>query len=275
VHGSYYKEPTYRGLQVYLGTALAGRCAFGRQVSAVRLIDDNCNLALGDATKVSYKDGKIANLSLTRGLDADTLAVDTGDGTFKKGPVQTSLCGQPVLVNGAWYEVKVSPDGTKISAAPTGAKSGWIRFAHRTTGAVLLGTKAVFEVSDSQKPVAVPADRYLIARYQMSLEADRPDRPRPTMTAEMGKLFDVPAGETLTAPIGPPLTASVEVSHGFGGILGSSKAVVLSLSLVDAGGAKVSYLHLPGGKYGRPAPPKVTIHDANGKEVYTCTMEYG
>ena len=45
------------------------------------------------------------------------------------------------------------------------------------------------------------------------------------------------------------------------------------LQLEDANGKKLSGLVLPTGK--RPLPPRVTITDAGGNEVYTFSMRYG
>ncbi len=63
-----------------------------------------------------------------------------------------------------------------------------------------------------------------------------------------------------------PVAAWAQVRNQRGGI-------AFILQLEDANGEKLSGLVLPTGR--RPLPPKVTISDAGGNEVYTFSMRYG
>ena len=63
-----------------------------------------------------------------------------------------------------------------------------------------------------------------------------------------------------------PITASVHARN-------VRSQISFTLLLKDANGKPLSGLVLPTGK--RPPPPKVTVVDAEGNEVYTFSMRYG
>ena len=63
-----------------------------------------------------------------------------------------------------------------------------------------------------------------------------------------------------------PISASLQARN-------STGRIAFMLQLHDANGKKLSSLVLPTGK--RPLPPRVTITDAAGNDVYTFRMRYG
>ncbi len=265
VRGGYFKSGTYRQMNVSFGTAVEGTCAFGEKTYAVRVIDGNNNLRLGDVTTKKKQSGKL------RGINAgDTLVVDTGDGSFAKSI--KSFYGQPVLVDGKWYDVTISADASKVSAKPLVITTGMIKIAHKEWSATFIGEKYILKLKGDAAPIAVPPDRYVVTDYQEMVRTDLGKPPANLLTGRggfyrgKGKVVDVKADQTTEIPIGSPLTASITAKQ-------SGRTMRLSLVLTDASGASVDNLSDPKG--GNPPAPKVEIFDAEGKSVYKCTLEYG
>ena len=182
-------------------------------------------------------------------------------------------------MDGVWYEVTVTGDGTKVAAKPLAIKTGRIRVPHEQWSATFIGEKFFLTVKGGKEPTALPADRYIITRYQESLRLD--DGKMATLSrsgrreayAGRAKVFDVPAGKTTELAVGSPLTAGLTISR-TGGIL-SARSVRIDLELKDASGAAIDGLSVPGGRSGRPACPTVDVFDAKGSPVYHCKLEYG
>ncbi len=270
VEGSYNKSSTYRYLNMFLGTGMDGRCAFGDKTYPVRIVDGNHNLRFGDTPNVFQQGGRVRSRAGGPQLSADTLIVDTGEG-FDQSKTK-SFFGQPVLVDGAWYDVKLSEDASKISAKPSEAKTGTIQIPQKQWTAKFIGGKYVLVLSGTDKPVAVPADSYVIADYQITIpgQSGLPSAMlmagRMALYGQEGKLVEVPEGQTVSIPIGPPLTGSIQASQ-------SGRTVNFSLKLADAAGSSVDYLTLAGGR--QPPEPHVEVFDKAGKSVYTGKMQYG
>lgn len=233
VQGNYYKSDSHRQMRLNLGRGKQGRCAFGKKVCAVRLVDGNNNLAVGDAARAQ----RLACAGRFF-LDGDTLLIDTGDGTFTDAnSVRKVFCGQPVLLGGVWYEVKISPDEMKISAAKADVKAARIKIDHDSWQGIWLGEEHVLSLAGGREPLDVPAGNYVIAQYRETVkhaggragELRRGDR-----EARMGKakVFEVPAGKTTEIAIGSPMTAGLAVRQ-------SQREVNFSLDLKDASGATI------------------------------------
>ncbi|HET6428630.1 MAG TPA: hypothetical protein VFJ30_09485 [Phycisphaerae bacterium] len=268
VSGEYYKSGSYRRLTLSVGAAVEGACRFGGKTYKVRVIDGDNNVGFGDAAEAAMRAGKLRALA-----PGDTLAIDTGDGTFQRSVIQ-SLYGQPVLVDGQWYDVRVSQDGAKIAAEPVPVEAGRIRIDHPRWKARLVGAKHILCLTGGKDPIPVPADRYVFLDYtEFGLDADGEAaqlmcRGREAYSGT-AKAFDVPAGSTTEIVVGSPLTATIDVQHR------SGSDYSLSLKLLDASGARVDGLTVPSLRSGRPDPPKVDILNAGGERVYSSTLEYG
>ena len=263
VRGSYYKSDTYRRMTLTLSTAVEASCKFGEKTCKVRLIDGTNNLKMADAARPIVSGGRPNYYQA-----GDTIAVDTGDGTFTKG-VRKSFYGQPVIVGGKAYTVSLSADGTKVSVEPSTAALGKIQVDQPVWEAKLVSAKHVTFVSGGKEPVEVPEGNYAIVGYQV-----RPEAKSPAMlggrgpTDKQGRpvLLAVAAGGVTALAIGAPLKAVVEPTQ-------TDDMVRLSLALTDAAGGRISSLANNDGTL--PPPPKVKVVDDQGKTVYEKTLEYG
>jgi hypothetical protein len=266
VAGMYRKYPEggLRFVTMSLYVCVGGTCAFGEKTCPVRILDGDGNLKFGDAVR------------LVRGAQArpgtgDLLFVDTGDGSFRKDVVR-AYCGQPVCVNGAWYEVTVSDDGSKVAAKPVKVETGQIRIDHPSWEAVLIGKKHLLSLTGGTKPVDVPADEYALLNYYEQGPADSAgDRPMVVCWnneaySGKGRTVEVAAGKTAELAIGSPLQATLDANQ-------DKQQVTFSFKLADATGAPVLYVTKGDGE---PVdPPKLEVFDSQQKSVYSGSMEYG
>ena len=259
VRGYYYVRGSYRYLGLQFGTALEGSCAFGAQVYRVRIIDGDGNFRCGDPAKMKVKDGKAGEIAL-----GDTLQVFGGD---KGASVQRVFFGQRVKVDGKWYDVKISPDGSKVSAAAAKVQMGQVRIPREQWSATLVGTKHFVMLSGGAAPVKVPAGEYVFMAYtEMHKDGARlrcfgGRAPQGTL-----KVFTVSAGKVTDLVAGSPLTAGLDVKS-------RDATTEFSLRILDASGASVANLAIANGQ--RPDAPQIEIHDAAGKKIYDGKMRYG
>jgi len=270
VRGHYYKmmqnngltQTPYRQMTLNVGMAVEGKGKFGKRVLPVRIIDGNGNMKAGDAWRVVSRSARTG----------DTLAIDTGDGSFTKS-VSKSCFGSPIEVDGAWYSVALGDKGKTLTVAPVDVELGKIHIKQPKWSCMLIGDTHLLRLTGGTEPVSVPVDSYMVTQYQQWGQADAQGR-RPSLsctdftTRGADKaLVTIQAGKTAEVQVGSPLTASVIATPRSDGV------VSLALSLADASGRTVSNLTLPTGR--RPTAPKVTIRDAAGKTVYSTSLEYG
>ena len=257
----------YRNLMLKIGTGIEGKGRFGKRVLPVRIIDGNENLKLGDAWRIE-RQGAVA-------VKGDTLAIDLGDGSFTKDVIK-GCYGSPIKVNGAWYSVSLAANGKTLTVEPADVKMGKLHIKHLKWACRLVGEKHTLHVSGGSEPVAVPAGKYMVTKYTEWGPAG-PDGKRALLT--YGNEFSsrtvalgtatvtVEAGKTAGLNVGSPLTGSVTATHR------ADNTIVLKMVLLDAAGRKIDYLCLADGS--RPGKPKITVRNADGKVVYTCSLEYG
>jgi hypothetical protein len=264
VEGRYYKSGTNRYLWLRLGLAAQATCRFADKTYPVRLMDGDSNLRVDDSGKpMKYRSWTVG---LTPG---DTIAVDLGDGEFGES-VRQAFYGQPILVNGTWYEVKLSPDRKKITTKALDLKTGQIKIGHDNYTLKLVGEKHSLCLSGAKDAVSVPEDRYTLIEYVEAL----PNAPqgaglwcgRRAAYTGKAKVFEVVGGKVTELTIGSPLTASAQVSQ-------RGTTVRLSLNLVDAAGMAVDNLVIA--PKGTPPAPTLKIRDETGKMVHKGTMGYG
>ena len=235
------------------------------------MLDNNSNLRFGDGLGISQKDGQVVHDAGWRGLVADRVCIDTASGTYRTTGAH-AYCGQLVRVDGAWYRLTVSQDGSGITVEPGDGGTGRIVVPGDKWSVTLIGTKNVLILSGGAEPIDVPADQYVAANYEGSIDSgdsSRPHRLRSghevmTGTAK-GKVFDVKAGAVAKITVGAPLTATVAVSQ-------SEGVLQLNALVTDASGARVSYLY---GPKGRPPAPKVTIYNDKREAIYSTSLKYG
>ena len=266
--GIYGKQGWQRWIQMNCILAAEGDCQFGKVTRRVRLTDRTGNFKLGDPARMTLRSGRPVGVR-----NGDGLQVAAADGSFAKG-ADTGQVGQPVLVDGAWYLVVVSPEGPSVSARAIGEKTGAIRVGHERWSAKLLGTKYAIDLEGGREPVPVPADTYYVLEFRQYAGAGKPDDKMPQLSCHgrsaliggTARPLAVEAGKTRALAIGAPLTAGLTVSQ-------KSGTVSFSLALTDAAGNDVSWLVGAGGK--RPAAPKFEVRDAAGKAIYKASLTYG
>ena len=271
VQGRYVKvdatdEVTLREIQVTVLAGVQGDVKFGDKTHAVRLVDANGNFNFNDAARPMEKGGQV--VAITPG---DTIAIDTGDGKF--GPsTQLFPYGQPVRVDGKWYKVSLVK-GT-ISAQSVNLPPATVKVNAPEWACKLASQSGVLYLRGAKEPVEVPAGDYFILDYDVLGTAGNSPAgaPRPmfsgrgqSVVAGEVKPVSLAAGKEALLPIGAPLKAGVTSKQ-------SEGDVVFSFALADCGG------HVVGGVIGNkgtPPPPKISVVDASGKEVYQNTLEYG
>jgi len=245
-----------------LGVAAQADCRFGAKTYPVQIIDGNSNLRLGDGVRTAR--GGIAPR-------ADTIAVDLGDGKFDSNKtVQRTFYGQCVFVDGVWYDVKISEDGTKIEAEALAVKTGRLKIDHDEYGLTLVGDKHVLRLSGAREPIPVPADRYRLIEYRQYAGDAATGKGvlqcRAGPSGAGAKTIEVLPGKLTELKIGTPMTASLQVRQ-------SGSVVGFSLVLVDAAGMTVGSLTIP--QRGLPPAPQIKILDQAGKLVHSGKMRYG
>lgn len=272
VSGMYYrgKGPNgedYRQLQLYLGAALEGNVAFGDKTCKVRLIDGTSNLVFTDAAQPIVQNGQAVWFG-----SGDTVAVDTGDGTFSKD-ASKAFYGQPILVGDKWYDVKLSGDQASITAAALDVPTGSIKINQPSWSCKLAGKKHLLVLTGNQEPQAIPVDDYVMLEYSLPASG-KADHSQPMLMATGGqdangrlKTIHLEAGKTVEIPVGGPLNGrAVATTAGEG-------QWRINMELTDVNGGHIRSLALAGGK--TPDPPKVAIAAADGKKVGEVTLEYG
>jgi hypothetical protein len=270
VSGHYQKRGARRFIRLEISTALGGDCAFGKKVLPVRLIDCNSNLSVTDQAGVNpvHDGGKFLS-------SGDTVAVDaSGSGRFVGG-VAKAYYGQPILVDGVWYDVKLSADGKKVAATPSDAQTGQLKIAHEQWSATLAGKKHILNLSGGAEPVAVPADEYEVLAYSETVPVPatmgatmQPAMPATFSCSNRGKrvvTVSVAPDKMVELVIGSPLKASVAVKVNKG-------VAQMDFKLVDAAGLPVD--NFTDAKGRRPTP-KVDVLNANGEIIHSGAFEYG
>ncbi|MEX0776069.1 MAG: hypothetical protein WD042_10210 [Phycisphaeraceae bacterium] len=253
VMGSVYRSGDKQSVDLQMGVMLESKCTFGERSLVVEVIDGDQNLRFGDKTELQGRKFKIGDTLIIRGAP--------GSGAPGGGaqPIKV-LFGQPVFVDGKWYDLTISDD-FELAAAPLELETGQIQVAHGDWSAILVGEKYVIGVGGDARPINVPVDTYRVTRYE--------ERVGPALISCQGqsdRAIAITAGKLEKLELGSPI-AGVPV------IFQKGDSVTIGAKLVDASGLAVSELRLPSGR--RPPPPIVAIFDATGRQLYMATLEYG
>ncbi len=263
IQGMYYKFDDDRGLQIRASVVAQGQCRFGKQTLPVRVVEGTGNLKIDDQAKVSS--GRVRTVPA-----GDHVLIKVGDGAL--GETRTALLGQLVRIDGTWYRLRADQAAMKVRAEAVEVKGGKVRTAHDHWSATLVGKQNCLSVAGGKEPIDVPADEYVIVDYtETASEGDggrgvlRRGGQRELMTGK-ARTFDVPAGKTVELAVGSPIKAEVTARV-------TKRTVTFSLAVSDASGAAIDYAMNAKGK--RVPEPSLLVEDADGKEVYRCTLEYG
>jgi len=260
VEGLYQKQQDFRIMWLSVSTAAAGDCAFGEKVRRVRLTDGTGNLQVTDAVRTTSRRGR-----LTIGRPGDTVLVDLTDGGFA-GATAMAYVGQPVLVDGVWYDVAVSADGAKVTAKPSNLKTGRVQIDHDKWRATLANAKNVLSLRGSRDPVALPAGTYQILDFTQ-YEGEGRDLKVLSATNEDVKpaIVRVVADKTAKVAVGDPIVLRVKTRV-------RGRVATMSFEMRDAAGLSIDVTSLASG---RTKAPTVTVRDGRGEVVHQGAFEYG
>jgi hypothetical protein len=267
VRGKYYHNDGGRRVAKFvLNTAVQGSCRFGKKTRKVRFIDTTGNFRFDDAPKAKPK-------SFNSGT-GDIVLIDTGDGKFGGSVVRTCY-GQSVCVDGTWWNVAISADGTRATVKPAKVAVGKLSVAARSWELALVRDRKLFLVTGRKDVVGVPAGRYEVFYYRQWSAAGR-DGQRAMFMAGLidyakgvPKIVTVTEGETTAFGSGAPLDTTL-------GAVSEGGFVRLSMTKpVTANGMSVFRITSPGGWiYSIPECPKVQIRDAAGEQVAMVSLPY-
>jgi len=202
--------PSRPSLSIRLGGYGQALCRFGQKDYPVRIFDGNSNLRLGDKTGLAVAAGGQEGMG-------DSLFVDIGDGSFNH--TAAAFAGHPVLVDGVWYDVEVSADGTKLVAKPLAGATASVRVGHPAWEGWFMGANSVFILHGGLEPVLIPPGRYRLLRYRERLPADWKNPQDCLVLGELrsGVAAEPPitatAGQTVEVRVGSPIRAAVSVSQ--------------------------------------------------------------
>ncbi len=229
-----------------IATALQGTCTFGAASHTVRVIDGTHSLQPGHA----FPSGTAAP---SKGFPGgDTLLVDVGDGTFNN--TVRACYGNPVLVDGVWYQVALTPDGQGLAATPCPDATATITLNREHWHALLVGTKYLLDLTGGADQLNVPADQYRV--FLLSDSA----MPNATGSAAMldamsytgnGKPYRLTAGSNIALTPVQATVAGVQV---------------------DAAGSNIAF-SLAGAIAADSVP--FAVYDACGNCVYSNSFEHG
>lgn len=264
----YYRKPTRgaRYLRLQLSTVAEGTCRFGDKEYAVRLIDGNNNLRLGDALAVERVDGRVRHI-----FNGDTVAIDTERSGFNGGRGVRVLLGHRAKVDGQWYEIEVSEDGRNISAERVKPEMAELVIDHDEWRATLCGVMYEVQLSGGRTPVKLPADDYSVIRFSQfkPMENGRVKAELQVNGYIPGRLgfFEALGGETTSVKIGEPLTARATFHK-----QGPTDQYWFQAELSDAGNHGVTHVSLGGGR--RPPAPRIDFF-AGDESIGQLSLEYG
>ena len=106
--------------------------------------------------KVTLKDGALSGTGR-----CDDIWLDGGEGgRFQK----IGMVGQPLQVDGKWYDLTVSADQSKVAVAATKGPFGKIKMDADEWSAFLIGPDRALKLTGGKGAVEVPAGKYAVLR---------------------------------------------------------------------------------------------------------------
>jgi hypothetical protein len=245
-------------LQVNLEACIERSCSFGPKTYRVSVIDATDDLSLTEGAGPLMQNGAVIGL---RGGDA--LVVNAADGQSEKS-LYRGWVGQPVYVDGAWWDVTVSPDLATISASPSTAPLGRIKVAATEWTTTLIGSNRVLAVGGGPEAVDVPAGRYLLGLTRLQSGGAVAYINGMGVIHNTGPVVDVVTGQVADVAVGPPFATRVAVS-------GEGRQMTFAARLEDVGGRDVDGLISNSSRVGG----QFKVFTAAGKQVYSAALEFG
>ena len=232
-------------------------CLFGDKAHTVRFFDSNGNLLFADAVTTPRKVRGYYYLDCQMG---DHVYVDV-DSLRRGSSAAASFYGQPILVDGWLWNVKVAPDRKSVVTERYEGPTGQVRIDHPFWDCWLVSDKHVVFIYGGSEPVPVPVGKYWIWNFGEYAKPGNwdtrvhfggnyvPWHPKPV---------SIHAGRTHEVKVGSPFSVRLDVQQ-----IGRT----LRLRVL---GSEVSGLPVPsdqGRKVLRGREAVVQISDATGKLV--------
>lgn len=273
VRGMQVRMGAQRMVMVMIALAVQGTCRFAQKQYSVRLIDSNGDFRFD--RKGTYDRDHPESFQTGIG---DTISIDTPDGAFGR-PMAKAYYGQPVCVDGQWYDVAVSPDGEKVEATKTQVSAGHVQADAERWELVLEHAGRLTMLVGGRDPVPVPAGTYAIVYCRRWSAPDAKGR-RAWLAATNNELLGgkensvrltVQPGQELKVPIGSSLKAELKATVAADGKV----TFALGAPSLEPGLAVGVITDRSGWLTSHPDPPKVAVADQTGKVVGEVTLEYG
>jgi hypothetical protein len=261
--GSYVDSGGHAMLALQVTRAVQGQCAFGQKVMNLRIFDGTQNLSVADPVKAA---------KLTMGkrtmytVSGDTVVIDTGDGRFSDpSKLRKAVLGQPINVDGKWYELKVSTDESKVSAQAVKLETGKLHVNQDRWQAMVVSGGSAMLVEGGAAAVDVPVGKYALSSFTQFVAVGKSRTARLELDPsrqDKDIAIEVSTGKTAELAIGAPLTAKPTVTLNKG-------VAQINMDLRDSSGS-VAALSVPDIK-----PPTLKVIDGAGTVVHEGKMEFG
>ncbi len=258
VRGQYQRwGKNQRYLNLRMSTCLVAKVKFGDKLLDVSIADGNSNLICSDRV-TAIKQGK--------GFRAGS-----GDGVYI-GKAKAHY-GQPIQVDGVWYDVTLTPDAKRIVASKSTAETTTLTVLGmaRSWHGDFVGKKYILRLNGTDAPMDVPADEYAITSFNGSLPLTGESRTYGHISlasrdsrSGMAKKITLLPGKTFELKVGQPLNARIDATV-------QGRKVTMKYHITDVAGMGVD--SLSGAFRGNPLA-KVEVYDAAGKLFYSGTFEY-
>jgi hypothetical protein len=261
-------------LYLSFGACLEGECAFGDKVRTVRLVDTTGHLKMEHPATVVIQDGLPRNIN-----PGDAIMIGGADGRFTRA----GFFGQPIFIDGTWYDLAVSADNTKVTAAPTKGPFGRIKLDADPWSVMLISTDRILFASGGKEPALVPAGKYYVQSASLTRSGSTASLTDFLVYQGKAKAFEVVEGKVTENPVGPPFTSRVVAQQ-------NDRTVMLEPTLTDPAGRSVTNILRTMMLEPDPADPSVTrtlvgvdsthpmgrfeVTDAGGKLVYSADMVF-
>ncbi|MGB2614805.1 MAG: hypothetical protein WBE06_08880 [Phycisphaerae bacterium] len=245
-------------LSYCFSTCMVGECRFGDKVYKVRFYDKTENLDVRDPPRPlkgmadpegpagdewgdwfcadCYEDG--AGIIKYTNVGEDVIRYDGQAWVINRERIPQACYGNPILVDGKWWVVRVADDDRHVTAEPWTGPTATIHLDRPFWRMVLIGEESILYVYGGREPVPVPAGRYQVLEYREYLISN-PNFTSPRVEMYSGRrgaiaTFDLRAGATAPIAIGSPLHARMKVTQTEG-------ALRFRFDWRDAGGRDVGF----------------------------------
>ncbi len=241
----------------------AGEVRLGGRTYRVALVDHDLNGRYDDVLSGPFPRSEM-----------DALIIDlNGDGRFadigEAGNVQEWMpLSKARQVDGTYYRIQVPADGSQIQLEKTEPQFGNLDFGRMPVRFDAYSDFGYLTVDAADGKARVPAGLCAPCGLIVTYTDDAGTRwtlQRSNDDERLGT-FTVPADQTLSIPLGPPLVAKAEVEQ-------EGASVLISAVLVGKSGER--YVPAVRKTGTQVQPPSLEIVDRSGKVLLSAQFEYG